>query len=388
VGLVVLVATAGAAIAPAGATPSCTTEQVTTFSGGSQTTFLDGRALDADGNRIAFLSDTDPVGGNPDGNGEVFLLKPETGSITQITNTTGASANSAPSISDDGRLLAFTSTRNLSQNADLNREVFVFDGATGTFTNLTASSGGGSTANTSAEISGDGRTVAYLSTRNPLNTNGDGNAELFTVRRDTLVRRQITASTTGSVGFPSLADDGALLAFPSSRNLTGGNRDGSTELFTFDTATLTTTQRTTTFGASIGGQVDVEGVGRQVAFTSASNLDPAGSLGGNADGSSEVFLLTSTSTVVQVTAGDDLDSASPSVAESGDGAGFTTEPVAGLGLGTPRHRDATGVTVQLPSPGFATATAIDDGGEHVLFRSSAALGAGGFAGDLFLATCT
>ena len=69
--------------------------------------------------------------------------------------------NSPPSMSDDGKTLAFASNRNLAGlNADANLEIFTYDTTTRQFAQLTNSSGviGAS----DAKISGDGSSVAYI----------------------------------------------------------------------------------------------------------------------------------------------------------------------------------------------------------------------------------
>ena len=75
--------------------------------------------LSRDGSRIVFASTTDSLGHNADGNSEIFLF--DNGALRQITYTTPASTasrvqdgNFQPSITADGRLIAFSSNRNLS----------------------------------------------------------------------------------------------------------------------------------------------------------------------------------------------------------------------------------------------------------------------------------
>jgi Tol biopolymer transport system component len=90
-------------------------------------------AISQDGSRIAFASKDDPLGTNPDGNSEIFLL--DGARLTQVTNTSSVDAafrvtngNFQPSISDEGRFLAFSSNRDLAgRNSDANLEVFIYD---------------------------------------------------------------------------------------------------------------------------------------------------------------------------------------------------------------------------------------------------------------------
>src|SRR6266849_1541606 len=104
-------------------------------------------AISQDGSRIAFASKDDPLGTNPDGNSEIFLF--DGAKLIQVTNTTPGSlgdrvtnGNFQPSISDDGRFIAFSSNRDLaSQNADGNLEIFVYDAAANAISQITNSSG-------------------------------------------------------------------------------------------------------------------------------------------------------------------------------------------------------------------------------------------------------
>src|SRR5207249_6035046 len=88
-------------------------------------------AISQDGSRIAFASKDDPLGTNADGNSEIFLF--DDAKLIQITNTSPGdlsnrivNGNFQPSITDDGRFIAFSSNRDLSgQNGDSNFEIFI-----------------------------------------------------------------------------------------------------------------------------------------------------------------------------------------------------------------------------------------------------------------------
>ncbi len=123
-------------------------------------------AISQDGSRIAFASKDDPLGTNADGNSEIFLF--DGAKLIQVTNTSPgdlsnriANGNFQPSISDDGRFIAFSSNRDLAgQNGDGNPEVFICDTGTNSFTQLTNSSG--IVGFSDAKISGNGASVAYI----------------------------------------------------------------------------------------------------------------------------------------------------------------------------------------------------------------------------------
>ncbi len=123
-------------------------------------------AISQDGSRIAFASKDDPLGTNLDGNSEIFLF--DGARLGQVTNTSPGNVanrvvngNFQPSISDDGRFVAFSSNRDLvNQNADGNLEVFIYDTLATTFAQLTSTTG--IVGSSDAKISGNGARVAYI----------------------------------------------------------------------------------------------------------------------------------------------------------------------------------------------------------------------------------
>jgi uncharacterized protein (TIGR03437 family) len=123
-------------------------------------------AISQDGSHIAFAAKDDPLGTNPDGNAEIFLF--DGARLHQVTNTSpGDLANRAtngnfqPSISDDGRFIAFSSNRDLAgQNSDGNLEIFVYDSVAISFAQLTNSAG--TVGCSEAKISGNGASIAYI----------------------------------------------------------------------------------------------------------------------------------------------------------------------------------------------------------------------------------
>jgi uncharacterized protein (TIGR03437 family) len=98
-----------------------------------------------------------------------------------------ADDNREPTISDDGAIIAFISTRNLVPsvgNADFNPELFFYTVATKTFTQGThtqdAVAGVGLIFSTNPMLSSDGSKVAFMSSANLATNNADNNAEIFT----------------------------------------------------------------------------------------------------------------------------------------------------------------------------------------------------------------
>ena len=85
-------------------------------------------AISQNGSLIAFAALDDPLGANADGNSEIFLYDASTNSLRQVTVTSPGDAslrsrngNYQPSISDDGRFIAFESNRDfVNANPDSN----------------------------------------------------------------------------------------------------------------------------------------------------------------------------------------------------------------------------------------------------------------------------
>jgi hypothetical protein len=272
-------------------------------------------SINANGTRVAFASigDVTPgAPGNADGNSELFLWTQATG-LTQLTNTPTSStfiSTYQPSINADGTRIAFISNADLTPNAPGNPnhtdELFHWTQGVG-FTQLTTGGAG------SPSLNADGTRIAFHS-RADLTPgapgNADHNTELF-LWTENVGFTQITnttniasPSTTIASGEASLNADGTRIAFLSLADLTPGapgNADYNQELFlwTQDTgfAQLTNTSSTlsffiNTFTPSISGD------GHSIAFISTADLTPGNP--GNRLAESRYFLAdisTSTSTL-------------------------------------------------------------------------------------------
>jgi len=259
-------------------------------------------SINADGTRIAFHLDADLTGGNADRNHEIFLFDSNTNTITQITDTMSgaAPANHAPAIDAEGSRIVFESTADLTgQNPELNREIFVFDAAAGTFRQLTKNAGVGQAYLPSINV--DGTRIAFESNANPTGQNPNGNSEIDLVDTVSNSIAQITNSPARAGSFNAAINaNGARIAFESDEDLTGGNPDFSREIFLFDAAANATTQLTnsTENGDGVGSFApSINADGTRIAFHSNRNLT-----GGNADGNDEIFLVDTTAgTVTQIT---------------------------------------------------------------------------------------
>jgi len=245
-------------------------------------------AISQDGSRIAFASKDDPLGTNPDGNSEIFLF--DGAKLIQVTNTSPGSlgdrvtnGNFQPSISDDGRFIAFSSNRDLaSQNGDGNLEIFVYDASTSTFSQLTNSSG--IVGFTDAKISGDGSTVAFIrdpgtspsAARDLVKQSRVGPASLTVLAPSV----QLLAVTYGR----AISDDGLRVVY-SAQTATN-----TTQVFLFDGRAGGVNRQITTLGSRVTEvplHPTISGDGSRIAFAARRSVPGATS---NSDGGVELYV--------------------------------------------------------------------------------------------------
>ena len=247
-------------------------------------------ATSADGRFVAFRSRaTNLVAGDSNGRDDIFVRDRQTGTTTRVSvDSAGVQANSdsfAPSISADGRFVAFGSNATNLVIGDSNAltDVFVHDRQTATTTRVSVDSASAqaNASSGSASVSGDGRFVAFDSDASNLVT-GDTNGT-----QDCFVRDRQTGTTTrvsvdsaagqgnGGSGYPSISADGRLVAFRSgASNLVAGGM-GADDVFVHDRQTGTTTRVSVDSAGSAGnGTSDrpwISADGRFVAFASFAN---------------------------------------------------------------------------------------------------------------------
>jgi Tol biopolymer transport system component len=236
----------------------------------------------ADGERIVFASSAALDGLNPERNEEVFAMDRDGGGLLALTPSISGSS-SAPAIADDGSLVAFASDADLTGgNADGSTEIFVV-GPDGLGLVQLTTAGGLDGDSGSPALSGNGTWVAFTSDTDPLGTNADGNVELFAIRTDGTGLIQLTATTTGTARAPDVDGSGAWIAFShSGEPLPGGNPEGNRELFVVGTDGTGLGQVTAT-AAGTSDAPALTADGATIAFRSTADFD-----GANADGNAEI----------------------------------------------------------------------------------------------------
>ena len=232
-------------------------------------------AISADGRFVAFSSSADNlVAGDTNGTSDLFVYDRDTQITERLTSVANGLSESA-SISADGRFVAFTSAAsNLAPN-DTNSfdDIFVYDRNTDTIELIT---NGSNFDSLSPSISADGRFVAFISGANSL-VSGDSNNQfdVFVYDRLTNSTEQLTAGSNGPSSAPSISANGAFVTFESvASNLVNDDTNDQRDVFVYDRADQATKRLTANAdNESSAGSVSADG--RFITFTSeASNLGP------------------------------------------------------------------------------------------------------------------
>jgi Ca2+-binding RTX toxin-like protein len=313
-------------------------------------------SISPDGRFVAFYSyATNLVPGDTNNYRDIFLRDTLTNTITRVSvDSAGNQANAdsfSPSISTDGRFVAFYSyaTNLVPGDTNDNSDIFVRDTLTNTTTRVSVDSAGNQADNELYKgsgfpsISADGRFVAFYSSSADF-VPGDTNDTYDIFVRDTLTNTntRVSVDSAGNQGnnasvsvgpistsgssSPSISADGRFVAFYSySSNLVLGDTNDKPDIFVRDTLTNTTTRVSVdsagnqALDASFDFDTSISANGRFVAFSSsASNLVP-----GDTNDANDIFVrdtLTNTTTRVSVdSAGNQALSGSinPSISANG-----------------------------------------------------------------------
>ncbi len=263
--------------------------------------------ISADGRYVAFDSTAwNLVAGDNNGVSDVFVHDRSNGTTSRVSvDSNGSQANgysSAPSISADGRYVSFVSLATNLVMGDTNDEydVFVHDRSTGATTRVSVDSSGAQADNdstSSPSISVDGRFVAFQSyAANLVPGDTNANADIFVHDRSTGATIRVSVDSSGAQAdsasyVPSISADGRYVAFQSfATNLVTGDTNGGTDIFVHDRNTGATRRVSVD---AIGTQANeysyhsaISADGLYVAFRSdATNL-----VTGDTNGQTDIFV--------------------------------------------------------------------------------------------------
>jgi len=264
-------------------------------------------SISADGRFVAFESRaSDLVPGDTNGLYDIFVHDRETGETTRVSvasdGTQGNGDSSSPSVSADGRFVAFHSEATNLVPGDTNGtyDTFIHDRDTRETTRVSVASDGteGNSFSFDPSISADGRFVAFESRASNL-VAGDTNYrwDIFVHDRQTGETTRVSVASDGAQGEGgntyelSLSPDGRFVAFASAaRNLVPGDANRASDIFVHDRQTGETTHVSVASDGTRGNwdsyRPSISADGRYVAFRStSSNLVP-----GDTDWNSDILV--------------------------------------------------------------------------------------------------
>lgn len=253
-------------------------------------------AITPDGRYVAFTTRaSNLVAGDSNESTDVLVRDLHTGTTTAVSVSTGGvigdSASHWASISSDGRYVAFTSFAANLVAGDGNRasDVFVHDRRTATTTMISVAPDNqpGDNASVAPSISADGRFVAYMShATNLIVGDTNGGTDVFLRDRTQGTTELVSATADGMPGnassaVPAISADGRYVAFDSvASDLVDGDTNGFSDVFYRDRQTASTKRVSVSTGGSegnggsgsAGGEfagARISPDGRYIVFTSA-----------------------------------------------------------------------------------------------------------------------
>ena len=247
--------------------------------------------ISANGRFVAFESDaTNLIGGDGNGKPDVFVHDRKTGRTKRVSKRKGGGdadgSSSRPSISADGRFVAFESTAKNLVGSDGNdkTDVFVHDRKAGRTKRVSKRVGGGDANGFSdtAAISANGRFVAFTSSaKNLIGSDGNNHADVFVFDRKTGKTKRVSKPSGGGIpngesGQASISANGRHVAFESiAKNLIGNDGNDVYDVFVHDRKTGKTKRVSKPSGGGIPNGESFDGSisadGRFVAFDSGAN---------------------------------------------------------------------------------------------------------------------
>jgi len=209
-------------------------------------------SISADGQYVVFTSAADNlVPEDNDGNWDIFVYERNKSTIERLSiNNDGMQKSYQTSISADGRYVAFASESDNLVVGDTNGvdDVFVYDRNTSTIERVSINNDGteGNQWSMLPSISGDGRYVAFASAADNLVPDDNNEKwDVFVFDRNTKRIERISVNNEGIEGsrdsyYPSISGDGRYVAFYSlAHNFVAGDTNAIADVFLYDRETKT-----------------------------------------------------------------------------------------------------------------------------------------------------
>ena len=292
-------------------------------------------SISGDGRYVVFASADSKLVKNDTNQVRDIFLRDTVNSTTSLISANSNGRSLYPSISADGRYVAFWSVATNLVNGDTNgqADIFLRDTVKNTTSRISVDSNGNQGNGESGDSSiSDVRYVAFSSAASNL-VSGDTNGQVDIFLRDTVNSTTALISldsngsqaNMGSYG-PSISADGRYVAFESgASNLVSGDTNNSSDVFLRDTVTKTTTRISVDSNGQQGKenresrQPSISADGRYVAFFSRNDLGK-----GTNPSNSNVYVRDTLKLTTSLVSSFDVDdnilfagSAAPSI--SGDG---------------------------------------------------------------------
>lgn len=258
--------------------------------------------ISASGRYVTFISLASALpGGHPDGSLDVYLHDRMTGQTERVSVSTAGTAGNGesglPSVSADGRYVAFSSTAtNLAPgDTDDREDVYLRDRLLGTTTLISVDNTGvkADDGGWLGVVSADGRFVSFNSEATnlvPNDTNGTIDLFVRDLHTNQTTRVSVGTGATQANGHSMgvISADGRFAVFGSdASNLVAGDTNGRADAFVHDRQTGQTTRASvSSTGAQGNGaseNVSISADGRYVLFESSSTNLVAGDTNGLAD---------------------------------------------------------------------------------------------------------
>ncbi len=213
-------------------------------------------SISSDGQSISFSSvESTMILGDGNGTTDIFFRNLTVGTTTRVSvDSDGIEADNFsndPSTSSDGRYVAFTSnaTNLVAGDANGQGDIFLHDTQLETTTRVSVDSAGleADAFSINPSISSDGRYIAFTSYATNLvagDANGQSDIFLHDTQLETTTRVSVDSAGLEADGFsdsPSISSDGRYVAFTSeAANLVSNDMNGAPDVFLHDTQTAET----------------------------------------------------------------------------------------------------------------------------------------------------
>ena len=212
----------------------------------AEPTFIDGdigfaaiHAISGDGHRVVFESASDLTGGNPDGNGELFLWS-DTGGFLQLTDTTGQSFYWEVDVDEDGSAVLVTARADITGVGATLTEIYRWSEGSG-WTRLTTTPGASPLVFIGGiGISSNGNRLMFTSRGNYAGVNPTAEEQVFTWDPVAGFAQITNGSPCGSGGGNfgiDLSGSGTRVLLSSRCQYGSSNADLNGDLFLWDEST-------------------------------------------------------------------------------------------------------------------------------------------------------